>query len=175
MDPKIPVVVLVLPEWVAPNPPTEPALKPEFDWWVVVLMPPKWVAPNPPTELALKPKFNWVVGCKLVLKPKFCCLPPTPGGANLTSEFALPMLGPVAAMGVPPGDVMIVHALAAAVAVMAVIVVPPGDKGIALAFMATALAAAIVGGGVGVCGIVASLRESYVVINCANTKGEFRW
>jgi hypothetical protein len=24
------MMVLVLPEWVAPNPPTEPALKPEF-------------------------------------------------------------------------------------------------------------------------------------------------
>ena len=37
LDPKVPVVVLVLPEWVAPNPPTEPALKPKFDWVVVLL------------------------------------------------------------------------------------------------------------------------------------------
>ena len=34
MDPKVPLV-LELPEWVAPNPLTEPALKPKFDWVVV--------------------------------------------------------------------------------------------------------------------------------------------
>jgi hypothetical protein len=51
------MMVLVLPKWVAPNPPTKPALKPEFNW-VVVLVLPKWVAPNLMTELALKPKFN---------------------------------------------------------------------------------------------------------------------
>ncbi len=34
MDPKVPLV-LELPEWVAPNPLTEPALKPGFDWVVV--------------------------------------------------------------------------------------------------------------------------------------------
>ena len=28
-------MVLELPEWVAPNPLTKPALKPEFDWVVV--------------------------------------------------------------------------------------------------------------------------------------------
>ncbi len=56
MDPKVPVV-LELPKWVALNPPTEPALKPEFDW-VVVLVLPKWVAPNPPTKPALKPEFD---------------------------------------------------------------------------------------------------------------------
>jgi hypothetical protein len=53
------MMVLVLPEWVAPKPPTEPALKLEFDW-VVVLVLPEWVALNPTTELALKPKFEKV-------------------------------------------------------------------------------------------------------------------
>jgi hypothetical protein len=53
------MMVLVLPKWVAPNPPTKPALKPEFDW-VVVLVLPKWVAPNLMTKLALKPKFDKV-------------------------------------------------------------------------------------------------------------------
>jgi hypothetical protein len=51
------MMVLVLPEWVAPNPPTEPVLKPKFDW-VVVLVLPEWVAPNLMTKLALKPKFD---------------------------------------------------------------------------------------------------------------------
>ena len=51
------MMVLVLPEWVALNPPAKPALKPEFNG-VVVLMLPEWVAPKPMTELALKPKFN---------------------------------------------------------------------------------------------------------------------
>ncbi len=59
MDPKVPVLVLVLPKCVALNLPTKPALKPVFDW-VVVLVLPKWVAPNLTTELALKPKFNEV-------------------------------------------------------------------------------------------------------------------
>ena len=53
------MMVLVLPKWVAPNPPTKPALKPKFNW-VVVLVLPKWVAPNLTTELALKPKFDKV-------------------------------------------------------------------------------------------------------------------
>ncbi len=59
MDPKVPMIVLVLLKWVAPNPPTEPALKPEFDW-VVVLVLPKWLALNPTTKLAIKPKFDKV-------------------------------------------------------------------------------------------------------------------
>jgi hypothetical protein len=59
LDPEVPMMVLVLPKWVTPNPPTKPALKPEFDW-VVVLVLPVWVAPNPTTKLALKPKFNEV-------------------------------------------------------------------------------------------------------------------
>ncbi len=59
MDPKVPMMVLVLLEWMVPNPPTEPALKPEFDW-VVVLVFPEWVAPKLTTKLALKPKFDEV-------------------------------------------------------------------------------------------------------------------
>ncbi len=59
MDPKVTMMVLVLPELVAPNPPIKPALKPKFNW-VVVLVLPKWVAPNLTTKLALKPKFNKV-------------------------------------------------------------------------------------------------------------------
>jgi hypothetical protein len=39
------MMVLVLPEWVAPNPPTKPALKPKFNW-VVVLVLLKWLAPK---------------------------------------------------------------------------------------------------------------------------------
>jgi hypothetical protein len=34
LDPEVPLVQ-ELPEWVAPNPLTEPALKPKFDWVVV--------------------------------------------------------------------------------------------------------------------------------------------
>ena len=34
LDPKVPLV-LELPEWMAPNPLTKPALKPEFNWVVV--------------------------------------------------------------------------------------------------------------------------------------------
>ncbi len=65
LDPKVPVRELMLPKWVAPNPPTKSTLKPKFGW-VVVLMLPKWVAQNPSTETALKPKFDWVVGCNLL-------------------------------------------------------------------------------------------------------------
>jgi hypothetical protein len=32
-------MVLVLTKWVAPNLPTKPALKPEFDWVVVLVLP----------------------------------------------------------------------------------------------------------------------------------------
>ena len=121
------------------------------------------MAPNPPTELALEPEFDWVVGCKLALKPKFCCLPLTPGGANVTSGFALPMLRPMAVKGVPPGDAAIVLAFAMAAVAMAAIGIPPGDKGIALAFVAIAVVAStFVGGGDGVCNIVALLGESWV-------------
>ncbi len=141
---------MVLSKQVTPNLPTKLALKPKFDW-VVVLVLPGWVAPNLPTKLALKPEFNWVVGCKLALKPEFCCLPPTSGGANVTSGFVPPMLRPMATKGVPPGDAVIVLAFAVAAAAMAAIVIPLGDKGIVLKFAATAAAAAIVGGGVGIC------------------------
>jgi hypothetical protein len=81
------------------------------------------------------------------------------------SGFAPPMLRLMAVKGVPPGDAAIGLAFTAAAAVaeaMAAIGVPPGDKGIALAFAATAAAAATVGGGDGVCDIVALLRESWV-------------
>jgi hypothetical protein len=55
------MMVLVLRKCVAPNPPTEPALKPEFDW-VVVLVLPEWLAPKPTTKLALalKPELDEV-------------------------------------------------------------------------------------------------------------------
>ncbi len=49
----------------------------------------------------------------------------------------------------------------------------PGDVVIALAFAAAAAAVVallFVGGGVGICNIVALLKESWVVINFANTR-----
>jgi hypothetical protein len=120
------------------------------------------VAPSTPTKLALGTDFDWVVGCKLALKPEFCCPLLTLGGANATSSFAPPMLRPIAVKGVPPGDAGIVLALVMATkaAVMAAIDVPLGDEGITLAFAETAAVAAIVGGGDGVCDILALLRES---------------
>ncbi len=67
------------------------------------------------------------------------------------------MLRPMAATGVPPGDMVIALAFAAAVAVvaaaatMAATGIPPGDEGMAIAFAVTAAeAATFVGGGVGV-------------------------
>jgi hypothetical protein len=33
------MMVLVLLKWVAPNPPTKPALKPKFNWVVVLALP----------------------------------------------------------------------------------------------------------------------------------------
>ncbi len=145
MDPQVPVVVLVLPEWVAPNPPTEPALKPEFDW---------------------------VVGCKPAELPEFCYPPPTPRGASMMFGFIPLTLRLMAVAGVPLGEVVIalVFAAVAAAAVvgaatMAATGVPPGDKVMALAFMATVAAAAAStfgGGGAGVCNILALLRESWV-------------
>ena len=59
MDPKVPMMVLVLLKWVAPNPPTKLALKPKFNW-VVVLALPEWVGLNPMSKLAIKPKFKEV-------------------------------------------------------------------------------------------------------------------
>ncbi len=120
---------------------------------VVVLVLPKWVALNLPTKPALKPKFNWVVDCKPAKLPEFCYLPPTLRGANMTFGFIPPTLRPMAAMGVPPGDVVIAlgfrAATAAAVAAMGI---PLGDKVMLLAFTVTAAAAATLtfrGGGGG--------------------------
>jgi hypothetical protein len=121
------------------------------------------VAPNPPTKLALEPEIDWVVGCELALKPESCCLPLAPGGANVTSGFAPPMLRPMVVKGIPPGDEAIVLKFAAVAAVAMVAVgVLPGDKRIVLAFTATAAAAAIVGREDGVQDIVALLGESWV-------------
>ncbi len=97
------------------------------------------MAPNPPTELALEPEFDWVVGCKSTLKPKFCYPPLAPSGANITSGFTPPMLRPMAVKGVPPGDVAIVLTFAAAAVAMVAIFLLPGDEGIALAFVAIAV------------------------------------
>ncbi len=156
------MVVLVLPEQVAPDSPTKPALNPKFDP-VVVLVPPVWAAPDPPTKLAPKPRFNWVKGCELALKPKFCCLPLIPGGANVTSGIAPRMLRPMAVKGISPGDKAIFLAFAAAAVAMAAIGILQGDKGMALAFAATAVVTAtFVGGGDGVRDIVALLGESWV-------------
>ncbi len=134
---------------------------------MVVLVLPKWVAPNLPTKPALKPKFDWVVGCKPAELPEFCYPPPAPRGANVTFGFILPMLRPMAATGIPPGDVVIalVFAEEAATAAIAVTGILPGEVVMALAFTAAAAAAAAVaasmfgGGGVGVYSIVATLRE----------------
>ncbi len=121
------------------------------------------MAPNPPTKLALEPEFDWVVGCKLALKPKLCCLLLTPVGANMSSCFVPPILRPMAVKGVPLGDAAIVLAFVVAVAAMAAIGVPPGDKGIALAFAVIAAAAStFVGGGDRVRDILELLGESWV-------------
>ncbi len=57
----------------------------------------------------------------------------------MTSNFALPMLRPMAVKGVPLGDAAIVLMFVVAAVAMAAIGVPPlGDKGIALAFGAIA-------------------------------------
>jgi hypothetical protein len=59
--------------------------------------------------------------------------------------FIPPALRPMAAMGIPPGNVVIALALTAPAAVMAATGVPPGDRE-----------------GVRVSNIVALLRESWV-------------
>ncbi len=47
----------------------------------------------------------------------------------------------------------------------------PGDVVIALALAAAAAAAStFIGGGVGICNIVALLGESWIVMNCTNTR-----
>ncbi len=84
--------------------------------------------------------------------------------------FAQPMLWSMAVKGVPPGDVVIVLVLAAGTVAMVAIAILPRDKGIALTFAATAAAVAIVGGGEGVCDIIALLGESWVCHNFANTR-----
>ncbi len=84
----------------------------------------------------------------------------------MTFRFILQTLRPMAAMGVPPGNVVIALAFAAvASAAMAAMGVPPGDEVMMLVFMAIAAAAAALtfgGGGVGVSNIVALLGESWV-------------
>ncbi len=163
---------------MAPNPPSKPALKPEFNW-VVVLMLPKWVAPNPLTELTPKSKFDWEVDCKPAGMPKFCCPPPTPNSRMSKGDKWIPppMLSPMAELSILPGDAVIVLAFMVGVAVtMAVIGIPPGDNGIVLAFVATAAAVvAFIRGEVGVCAIVGMARRELGLINCVNTKGEFHW
>ncbi len=115
---------------------------------------------KPANQTALKPEFDWVVDCKLAMKPEFCCLLPTPGGVNVTSGFALPMLRPMAAMAILLGAAVIVLAFAAAMAAMAAIDIHPGDKGITLAFATTAVkAATFVGGEVGVCAVIGIARR----------------
>jgi hypothetical protein len=98
--------------------------------------------------------------------PEFCCPPPIPRGANVTFGFILPVLRPMAAMSILPGNVVIPLAFAAAVAAMAATGIPPGEKVMVLAFTATAAAAEAStfggGGGVGVSNIVALLGESWV-------------
>ncbi len=69
----------------------------------------------------------------------------------------------MAVKGILPGDVAIVLAFATAAAAMVVIGVPTGDEGIVLAFAAIVVVAlTLVGGGDGVCDIVALLGESWV-------------
>ncbi len=76
-------------------------------------------------------------------------------------------LGLVAATGIPPGDVMIALAFAVAATAVAATGVPLGDFMMVLALMATAAVAvaSMFEGGrgrVGVCNIIALLRESLV-------------
>jgi hypothetical protein len=70
-------------------------------------------------------------GLQTALRPKFCCLLLTSGGANVMSGFAPLMLRPMAVKGIPPGN--------AAIAIG----IPPGDKGIVLAFVAIVAAASM--------------------------------
>ncbi len=129
---------------------------------VVVLVLPKEVALGLPTKPAFMPEFDWVVDCKLAESPEFGCPPPAQRGAIMTFEFVPPMLTPMAATGVPPGDVVIALTSAAAAAATGFLL---GDVAMALTFKVTATAAAAStfgGGGVGVCDIVALLGESWV-------------
>jgi hypothetical protein len=82
-------------------------------------------------------------------------------------EIVTPIdLRPMAATGVPPGDIVI--ALAFAVAATAV-------AAAAAAAAAAVVASTFGGGGVGVCDIVALLGKSWVWLNCVNTKVSFVW
>jgi hypothetical protein len=78
----------------------------------------------------------------------------------------------MAALGIPPGDVMIALAFTgAAAAGMAAMGILPGDLMMGLAFRATAgsaLALTFGRGGIGVCYIVVLLGESWVWCNCVN-------
>ncbi len=109
--------------------------------------------------------------------------------------FIPPMLRPMAATGVPLGDVVIaLAAAAAAVAATAVAAVAPaavaavamtatatgvlpGDKGMALAFAATVAAAAatFVGGEVGSSAIVGVAWRELGLIKLCKYLGEFCW
>jgi hypothetical protein len=136
---------------------------------VVVLVLPKWVAPNPPVEPALKPKFDWVVGCKPAESPEFCCPPPTTICLKVMFGFIPQILRQMAAMGVPLGEFVIaLKFTVAAVSAMAAILVmgiPPGERVMALPFKVTVATTATLvfrGGGVGVCTIVALLGESWI-------------
>ncbi len=84
----------------------------------------------------------------------------------MTFGFILPRLRPMAAMGVPLGNVVIALVFAvAATAAMVATGVLPGDEVMVLAFTATAVAAVAStfgGGRVGVSDIVVLLGESWV-------------
>ncbi len=67
------------------------------------------------------------------------------------------------ATGVLPGDVVIALAAAAVAAAVAA-------AAAAAAAVAAAAASMFIGGGVGIHNIVALLGESWIVINCANTR-----
>jgi hypothetical protein len=86
---------------------------------VVVLVLPEEVAPSPPTEPAFVPKFDWVVGCEPAKLPEFCCPPPAPRGANVTFGFVPPTMTLMLATGVPPGDVVMALAFMATAAMAA--------------------------------------------------------
>ncbi len=93
----------------------------------------------------------------------------------MTFGFVPLTLMPMAATGVSLREVVIALAFAAVAAAavaaataVAVTGVPPEDEGMALAFTAIAAAAAALmfgGGEVGICTIVAWLRESWGLIN----------
>jgi hypothetical protein len=179
LDPEVLVMVLMLSKLVAPNPPTKLALKPKFDRVVVPVLP-EWVAPNLPTEPALKPEFDWVVGCEPAELPEFYCPSPTPRGANVMFRFVLPMLRPMAAMGIPQGDVVTALGFAVAAAAVATAAAVMGtllrDEGTMLAFMATvAVVATLVGGKVGVQAIVGMAQIELGLKKLCEYLSKFCW